>query len=89
VHAVALVNVCEMTSGLALLTGLPDGVRGIVTGLSIDYLHKARGTIRAVSRVSIPEVSGDLAHEVSAECFDGQSRVVARARVRWRLGPVR
>jgi len=89
VHAIALLNVAEQASGLALLTGLPDGIRGIVTQISMQYLKKARGTIRAVCRTSAPTVTGDLEFDVTAECIDLVGDVVARATVRWRLGPER
>jgi acyl-coenzyme A thioesterase PaaI-like protein len=89
VHAIALLNAAEQASGLAMLVGLPEGVRGIVTGISIQYLKKARGTIRAISRTSLPVVEQDLEFEVTADCVDRGGNVVARATVRWRLGPVR
>lgn len=89
VHAIALMNVAEMASGLAMMAGLPDGVRGIVTNISITYLKKARGTITAVSRVAVPTVTSDQEFEVVSECLDRDQQVVARATVTWRLGPVR
>lgn len=89
VHAIALLNVAEQASGLAMLCGLPDGMRGIVTQISMQYLKKARGTIRAVSHVAAPAVTSDMDFDVTAECFDVSGDVVARATVRWRLGPER
>ncbi len=89
VHAIALLNVAEQASGLAMMAGLPDGIRGIVTNISMQYLKKARGTIRAVSSVAVPTVTTDTDFDVTADCIDREGSVVARATVRWRLGPVR
>lgn len=89
VHAIALINAAEQASGLAMLVGLPQGIRGIVTHISMEYLKKARGTIRAVSTVVVPTVTTDTELDVMAECLDREGTVVARATVRWRLGPVR
>lgn len=87
IHAVALVNLGELTSGLAMLTGLRPGIRSIVTGLAIEYRKKARGRLTAESRAGIPEVTHDLEHEVTADITDDAGDLVARIRVQWRLGP--
>jgi acyl-coenzyme A thioesterase PaaI-like protein len=88
VHAIALTNLAEITSGLALMTGLAPTVRGIVTSLSMTYHKKARGPIRAVAHVAVPAVSEDRDFDVIAECFDRAGTLVATGRVRWRLGPM-
>jgi acyl-coenzyme A thioesterase PaaI-like protein len=89
VHAIALINAAEQASGLAMLVGLPEGIRAIVTRISMEYLKKARGPIRAVSSVVVPSVTTDTEIDVTAECLDRGGSVVARATVRWRVGPVR
>ena len=92
IHAVALVNLAEMTSGVALMTALPPGVRGIVTGLSIEYRKKARGTLACETRAPIPEavargLTASLTHDVHATITDASGDTVAVATVHWRLSP--
>lgn len=85
VHAVALINLGEVTSGLAMLTALPPGIRSIVTSLSAEYTKKARGTLISEARVTVPEVAGPVEHTVTADIRDGSGDVVCRVRTVWRL----
>jgi uncharacterized protein (TIGR00369 family) len=87
VHAIALANLAEVTSGLALTTALPDSVRGIVLTIAVDYIKKARGTLTAECRCQAPQVLGRTEFLVTADVRNAEGDVVARATVRWLLAP--
>ena len=50
IHAIALMNMGELTTGLALTFGLPDDARGIPTRLTIEFVKKARGRLTSECR---------------------------------------
>lgn len=88
VHAIALANLGELSSGLAMTMALPGNIRGIPVRIEIDYLKKARGRIRAEGRAAPPTtVPSDVETKAYAELFDEAGDVVARVEAFWRLRP--
>lgn len=87
VHAVALVNLAEAASGLAMMAGLPRDMRGILVGFSIDYRKKARGVLTAECTAPAPEPGVQREYELLATVRDDAGDVVATARPRWLIGP--
>lgn len=85
IHAVALANLAELSSGLAMLAALRPGIRGIVTGLSIQYHKKARGRLTATGTAAPPSVTEPIETFAHAEIRDASGDVVAEATVTWRL----
>jgi uncharacterized protein (TIGR00369 family) len=88
IHAMALANLAEMASGLAVLVGLPANVQGIVTGFSITYMKKARGRLIAECRAERLDVTAEQEYEAAVAITDAAGDVVARATARWRLRPI-
>lgn len=86
VHAIAIVNLGELASGLAMTMALPAEVRGIVTSLSVDFLKKARGLLTAECESTVPAVGEErVTHQVRAVIRDQANDEVARVTVHWLL----
>jgi acyl-coenzyme A thioesterase PaaI-like protein len=88
IHAIALANLGELCTGLAMTYSLPTSARGILTGLSVEYLKKARGLLTAECTCQVPDWRVRGEHEVAAEIRDREGDVVARVRGRWLIGPI-
>jgi len=89
VHAIALINLGEVTTGLATISGMPADARGIVSGLSIEYHKKARGLLTAECRTEIPQTSERKIYEVEGKIFDAEGDCVATVTAQWLIGPIK
>jgi acyl-coenzyme A thioesterase PaaI-like protein len=89
VHAIALVNLAELVANLALIGGLPKGGRMIITGISIEYLKKARGRITAECRTEVPESLERREVPLHVTLRDEAGNEVAKAEVRSLVDAVR
>lgn len=87
VHAIALVNLAEIAGNLALSYSMPDDARFIVAGLSIEYLKKARGTIRGLCDMEPITSSERQEYQVPVRLVNEANEVVATATLRTLVGP--
>lgn len=85
VHAIALMNLGEVATGLATYGSLPRGSRGIIVGLGMQYTKKARGPITAECSVDLPTTPGKHDFEVIAVLRNSDGAEVARATATWRV----
>lgn len=89
VHAIALANIGELTTGLAVLTALPPGMRGILRGLSVTYEKKARGLLTATCQSERFAPTENTEVQIEASVKDAAGDVVAVVTATWVIGPER
>ena len=89
IHAIAMMNLGEASSGMAVLTALPENARAIITHLEIDYFKKARGTLVATAdfKERFTQITENKDFEVEASIKDSVNDEVAKVKARWRVGP--
>lgn len=89
VHAIALANMGELASGLAMMSILPKHCRAIVTHLEIDYLKKARGVLDVIGHAVLPDsISEETEIIVNAEIVNSDHELLATLKVTWQVGPI-
>jgi len=87
IHAIALANLGELAGNIALAYSLPDDARFIVSGMDIDYLKKARGTITAIGEPPVPRSAARAHLEVPVTLRDATGEPVAKVMLRSLVGP--
>lgn len=87
IHAAALLNLTELTGGLLATVSMPADARMIITGVSVDFVKKARGLLTAEGTLPVPESSERREYEAQVAIRDQQGDVVAEGRVRVLVGP--
>ncbi len=87
IHAVALANLAELTGNVALAYSMPDDARFIVAGLSMEYLKKARGTIRGICEVPVVSTNEKKEYLIEVSMRNTAGEEVARCTLRSLVGP--
>jgi len=86
IHAIALTNLGEFTSGLALISLFKENMRGIPIDIKINFIKKARGMLTSECITELPDFKDQLEHTVVAIIKDDEGDEVARVQVVWKLG---
>ena len=91
IHAIALCNVAELAGGMMTEVSLPDSMRWIPKGMTVEYVKKAIGTMHAVATPSIPIAASGEAYALPVEVIvsDPQGETVFRATITMWLSPKR
>ncbi|MDH4459661.1 MAG: hotdog fold domain-containing protein [Nevskia sp.] len=90
VHAIAMCNLCELVAGLLIEATLPETLRWIPKGMTVRYLRKAKGDLRAVLDWQ-PQLPADFLGDVvlSVAVLDTQDQRVMEADITMYVSPRR
>ncbi len=83
VHAIALCNLAEFVGGLACDVSIPPSMRWIPKGMTVAYLRKAVGRMRAIATPAFPPRNAEAGYELPFEVVveDPAGDVVFRATI--------
>lgn len=87
VHAIALANLGELTTGLAAMAGMPPKTRCILRGLEVSYEKKARGFLTSTCDCELVSPTENTEYTIVAEIRDVAGDVVSTVSALWVIGP--
>ena len=88
VHAIALCNLGEMATGLALLNALPGDARGILRNIQVNYLHKAHGTLIAECQCDCVTDNQKQEIALTGNIYNADKKLVTQVNAIWLIGPL-
>ena len=89
VHAIALCNLAEFVGGLACDVSIPRSMRWIPKGMTVAYLKKAQGTMRATATPAFPPRESAEGYELpfDVRVEDPQGEAVFKATIAMWVSP--
>jgi acyl-coenzyme A thioesterase PaaI-like protein len=88
IHAIALANVGEFSTGLCVISQLSESAKAILVNIEVQYLKKARGDLIAEAIYKMPEnISEDSEFRVLSNIRNVQNEVVCKVTATWRVRP--
>ncbi|MFT5206430.1 MAG: hypothetical protein ACI9CF_000168 [Candidatus Omnitrophota bacterium] len=85
IHAIALTNLGELATGMALQMGLPESHRCIATHIDIDFLAKARGALIAECDFELPLVWDPVTLPMRSIIRNSENVDVAIVTTHWQI----
>ena len=79
IHAIALINVGEMVTGLSMIEQIDGHGRGILKNISMSYLKKARGTLTAEASCKHPHDPAHMKSTLRAACATAPAKSLPRS----------
>ncbi len=86
VHAIAMCNMAELAAGMATEITVPTDARWIPVGMTVEYLRKARGNLRAIATLDpIPPPGDGIDVIASVKILDTSDQPVMKAAITMRV----
>lgn len=86
IHAIALANVGEFSTGLCLIAQLPKTSQAILTKIEVEYLKKARGDLISEAIFHYNESSKENEeYTLTANVLNSQNEIVTKVHATWRV----